>query len=135
MRLIRSCLLIAVLAPAGCSDGLPFGDVRGEVTLDGKPLKEGVVRFAPTDGKTPTASALIADGQFRERVPAGTHRVEISAPKLPKGFDSSKQLKRGTVDENVPLEELIPARYNARSELTAEVKKGTNDLRFDLTSK
>src|SRR5262245_18100506 len=108
MKLIRADVLGALLAvPAvGCADGSTHGDVRGEVTLDGVPLKEGVVRFVPVDGKTPTASALIADGKFAERVPVATHRVEISSPKLPKGMTSSREMKRGTVDEGAALEEL-----------------------------
>jgi hypothetical protein len=120
---------------AGCSGGSRYGEVRGDVTLDGKPLDEGVVRFVPLDGKTPTASALITNGKFSERVPVANHRVEISSPKLPKGIRSSGQMKRGTVDEGSALEELIPERYNTRSELKAEVHRGTNEVRFDLKSK
>jgi hypothetical protein len=134
-RILWLVALAAAAWVAGCSSGSPFGDVRGEVTLDGKPLDEGVVRFVPVAGKTPTASALIANGAFSERVPIGSHRVEISSPKLPKGISSSKQMKRGTVDEGAALEELIPERYNARSELKAEVSAGTNKVHFDLKSK
>ena len=132
-RCLGLLALVAALA-AGCRDGPSVGDVRGEVTLDGRPLDEGVVRFVPLDGKTPTASALIAEGKFSERVPVGSHRVEISAPRLPKGIASSRQMKRGTVDEGAALEELIPQRYNARSELKADVTRGTNQVRFDLKS-
>jgi hypothetical protein len=129
-------LTLAVAAcMAGCSGGAPYGDVRGEVTLDGKPLEEGVIRFVPIDGKTGTASALINGGNFSEKVPLGSHRVEISSPKLPKGITSAKQMKRGTVDEGAALEEMIPERYNNRSELKAEVKRGTNEVRYDLKSK
>ena len=133
----RLCCLLAFAAAwaAGCSSGLPYGDVQGEVTLDNQPLSEGIVRFVPVDGKTPTASALIEGGKFSERVPIGRHRVEISSPRLPKGLTSSKQMKRGTVDEGSALEELLPERYNVRSELKAEVNKGTNEVRFDLKSK
>jgi hypothetical protein len=130
-----SLLLVAALhTAAGCSGGPGYGDVAGEVTLDGAPLREGVVRFVPVDGNTPTASALIENGEFRTPVPAGKHRVEISAPKLPKGIQSSKEMKRGTVDEGTALEELIPPRYNMQSELTTDVKKGANQVRYQLKS-
>jgi hypothetical protein len=99
------------------------------------PLKEGVIRFVPADGLGPTAEALIADGKFAERVPVGTHRVEISSPKLPKGVASQREMKRGTVDEGVALEELIPAKYNTQTELKAEVKSGVNEVKFELKSK
>ena len=127
-------LAAALHGVAGCSDGPAYGDVTGEVTLDDAPLREGVVRFVPVDGNTPTASALIENGQFRVPVPAGNHRVEISAPKLPRGINSSEEMKRGTVDEGAALEELIPQRYNTKSELTAGVKKGANKVRYRLKS-
>src|SRR5262245_20234373 len=134
MRLVRSFALSGLLLglTAGCGNDSSFGDVRGEVTFDGRPLKEGVVRFVPVDGKAPTASALIVDGKFAERVPVATHRVEISSPKLPKGVISAREMKRGTVDEGVALEEMIPERYNSRSTLTKEIRPGVNQVRFDL---
>ena len=135
LKLISLLVLAAALhGVAGCSSGPAYGDVSGEVTLDDAPLREGVVRFVPVDGNTPTASALIENGEFRLPVPAGNHRVEISAPKLPKGINSSKEMKRGTVDEGAALEELIPQRYNTKSELTADVKKGANKVRYHLKS-
>ena len=135
LKLLSLLTLAAALhGVAGCSDGPAYGDVTGEVTLDDAPLREGVVRFVPVDGNTPTASALIENGQFRVPVPAGNHRVEISAPKLPRGINSSEEMKRGTVDEGAALEELIPQRYNTKSELTAEVKKGANKVSYHLKS-
>ena len=132
-----ACLLALAVAAgtAGCSGEAPYGDVRGDVTLDGKPLEEGVIRFVPIDGKTSTASELINGGKFSVKVPVGSHRVEISSPKLPKGIASAKQMKRGTVDEGAALEEMIPERYNNRSELKAEVSRGANEVRYDLKSK
>ncbi|MFO0810736.1 MAG: hypothetical protein U0746_19070 [Gemmataceae bacterium] len=50
---------------------------------------------------------------------------------LPAGIQSQKQMKRGTVDEGAALEEMIPERYNSRTELTADVKPGPNDWRYD----
>jgi hypothetical protein len=136
MRAPCSLALAGLLGlAAGCDDGPPVGDLTGEVTLDGAPLAEGVVRFTPVDGSTPTASALIADGKFAERVPVGVHRVEISAPKLPKGVRTSKELKRGTIDEGSAMEELVPERYNTRSELKTEVKRGPNTVRYELKSR
>jgi hypothetical protein len=41
-------------------------------------------------------------------------------------------MKRGTVDEGAALEELIPPRYNTQSELTTDVKKGANQVRYQL---
>jgi hypothetical protein len=134
LRLLLLLVLAALYGVAGCSDGPPYGDVTGEVTLDDTPLREGVVRFVPVAGNTPTASALIENGQFSGRVPVGDHRVEISSPKLPKGINTSREMKRGTVDEGVALDDLIPERYNTKSELTVTVKKGANKVRYPLRS-
>ena len=122
------------MTAAGCG-GSSVGNVRGEVTFDGQPLKEGVIRFVPEGGQGTTAEALITDGKFTEQMPVGTYQVQVSSPKLPKGMASSKEMKRGTVDEGVALEELIPGRYNLRTELKAEIKSGGNEVRFDLKSK
>jgi len=103
--------------------------VSGEVTLDGKPLKEGVIRFVPEDGKSPTADAPVADGKFQATVPAGKKRVEISAPKV-----VGKRKMYDTPDSPVVDEvaELIPAKYNVRSELTLTVGRGAQKEKFEL---
>ena len=49
----------------GCSADSGLGTLTGTVTLDGEPLKSGVIRFAPTDGHTATADAVIQDGKIR----------------------------------------------------------------------
>ena len=125
-------LLLGLACADGCSSEAGKATVSGEVTLDGQPLKEGVIRFVPADGKSPTADAAIVVGRFEATVPLGTKRVEISAPKVVgkrKMYDTPQS---PWVDE---VAELIPARYNVKSMLTAEVKKGPNDLSFDLKSK
>ena len=102
------------------------GQFTGQVTLDGQPLKEGVVRFVPVDGQSPTASAKISNGRFSASVPLGTMRVEISAAKIFPGG------AKGAGGEPVP-EEFVSPEYNAQSKLTAEVKpEGPNNFEFKL---
>src|SRR5262249_56050848 len=106
--------------------------VRGEVTPDGQPLQEGVIRFVPADGQTPTADAAIAAGRFTATVPPGDKRVEISAPKVlgkRKVYDTPDS---PWVDE---VAELLPQQYNARSELKMTVQRGTQEKRFEVKSK
>lgn len=125
-------LFLGLACAGGCSSEAGKAAVSGEVTLDGKPLKEGVIRFVPADGQSPTADAAIVDGGFQATVPVGQKRVEISAPKVVgkrKMYDTPQS---PWVDQ---VAELIPAHYNVKSTLTAEVKKGANQLGFDLTSK
>jgi hypothetical protein len=116
----------------GCSGPTPAGTVNGTVTLDGQPLKEGVVRFVPVDGKSPTASAIVTDGKFTASVPLGEMRVEFSAPRI-----IGRHVVYDTPDSPVVDEvaELIPSRFNTKSELKITVQKGDQGETFPLKSK
>jgi len=130
-RLRMLLLLLPFIGIVGCPGSSSHGEVTGTVTLDGQPLKEGNVRFVPVDGKSQTASAKITDGKFTATVPVGKMRVEISAGKVvgkTKMFDSPDA---PTVDD---VRELIPERYNTKSELKVEVSRGTNEVDFPLKS-
>jgi hypothetical protein len=139
------------LAAAGCSgsgDELPREPVSGKVTLDGQALADGAIQFMPatsaTGEKTAVAQpggATIKNGQFsipRETglVP-GSYNVAINAAE--RGAEQTKPAGPGTGQKGakgrVP-NELIPAKYNAQTVLTVEIKKGgASDLKFDLQSK
>ena len=128
VKAIVCTLLLA--AQSGCTsdDGPPMGRVIGEVTIEGKPIAEGVIHFSSIDGSTKTVSTYIIQGKFDERVPVGKNRVEISAVSIP-------PLAPGQNPETLVAKETVPAKYNLASELTAEIKKGTNDLKFALSKK
>jgi hypothetical protein len=126
---LRLFVLGAFLA-AGCSSSTGKGTVEGTVTLDGQPLKSGLIRFVPVDGKSPTADTAITDGQYSAEVPFGEKRVEISAPKVTgkrKMYDTPNS---PTVDI---VEELLPASYNVQSVLTVTVNERKQTKAFDLT--
>jgi hypothetical protein len=126
-------LPLLLLTGVGCSGGkATSGTVNGRVTLDGQPLKQGVVRFIPLDGKSPTASAVIADGQFSTSVPLGEMRVEFSASKVVGKHKAYDAPDSPVVDDVV---ELIPARYNTNSQQRITVKQGSQEESFALTSK
>jgi hypothetical protein len=124
-------LLIPVLL-SGCSGDNTVGTVHGEVRLDGRPLRQGIIRFVAVDGKSPTADAGITDGRFAATVPVGQMRVEITAPKVvgkQKMYDSPDSPSVDTVTN------LIPPRYNVHSELKMAVGKASQEKTFELTSK
>lgn len=130
---IWSGVVLGLVCAGGCSsEAGRKGSLRGEVTLDGQPLKEGVIRFVPADGRSPTADTAIVGGRFSATVPVGEKRVEISAPKIVGKRKMYETPDSPVVDEVV---ELIPARYNVRSELTITVRKGTQEKRFELKSR
>ena len=102
------------------------------MTLDGITVERGDVRFVPTNGLAPTSGGQIKDGKYSAKVPVGTMRVEITAPKVVgkrKLFDT----KDSAWDETTA--EMIPLRYNKESDLTLTVESGVNHKDFDLKSK
>ena len=86
----------------------------------------------PVDGKSQTTSAKVVDGKFTATVPVGEMRVEFSAPKV---VDRRKAYD--TPDSPVVdvVAELIPERFNVKSELKITVKEGTQEETFKLSGK
>ncbi len=131
-RFCLSLLLVVPLGLLGCGDGVSKGTVNGTVSLDGQPLKEGVVNFEAVDGKSGSSSAAIKDGAFTASVPTAEMKVMFSASKVlgkKKMYDTPDS---PTVDETV---ELIPAKYNTSSTLKLTVKSGTQSEKYELQSK
>lgn len=125
-RLCIAILGLAVLSGCGSGDG----NITGEVTLNGEPLKEGTIRFVPVDGNTPTADAPIVDGKFQANVPVGDKRIEITAPKVVGQIKMIDAPDAKAVDN---VQELLPERYNVKSELTLKVESGKQHKQFTLT--
>ena len=141
-------LLLVVCLVSGCGSGETLGvGVTGKVTLDGDPLKEGMISFIP-DGsnESPTAGASIEDGQFS--IPRlggplpGKFRVEISSfRELPKAKRQVGQMfgrpasefPAGVESQTIARENIIPPRYNANSELTATIPDQSSfEVNFNL---
>jgi hypothetical protein len=116
---------IAVLA-IGCGSG-NLAPVSGTVNYHGQPLKEGTIGFIPDKGRP--AYGKIVDGKIVEvttitrgdGVTVGHHKVQIQA--ISNASTMYAQHKS-----------LIPDHYADpnKSGLTAEIKKGSPALTFDL---
>ena len=113
----------SVLWCGGCSD---LANVTGKVTLDGAPLPNALVTFTPAEGRASTGQTD-QDGKYElsytfDRLGAevGSHTVRITSA-------ASAESEAGPV-------ETLPARYNADTELKAELKSGLNEVDFDLES-
>ena len=126
-----SWLVAAALLAGGCA-ATRSGTLNGEVTLDGANVKEGVVSFFPADGKGATGTANIADGKFRATLAVGEYRVQFSAPK-----PGAKRKVYDTPDSPLveDVGELIPDKYNAKSDLKVTIQTGSQEKRFELTTK
>ncbi len=120
------CLAIALLAFApGCGSKQPsLGKVRGQVTMDGKPLARVTVSFEPVAGGRQSSGVTDEQGQYEllylrdlKGAVVGENRVRI-----------------GSSDRNAPRRERLPARYNSKTTLEEEVQSGSNEFNFTLTS-
>jgi hypothetical protein len=126
-------LLLGSLLSAlpGCS-GSGVVQVTGEVTVDGSPLKNGTVSFYSAAGEKsgPSAGAIIKEGRDSVSMLPGPKRVEIQ------GYKTVGQ--RRVAGPESPLidivEDMLPEKYNAKSELTCEVKRGTTTQDFAIKS-
>jgi hypothetical protein len=126
---------VALLVPfmlSGCAgeSGPQMYPVQGTVSFDGTPVENGRILFRRVDGDQRGFSGEITNGRYELNAEPGSMTVEITASRIiPGEFDTSN-------DEPEPKGEMyIPAKYNAETELTAEVKaSGDNNIPFDLKS-
>jgi hypothetical protein len=101
--------------------GEELASVKGNVSLDGRPLAFGKVIFHLADGQF-VGSKIKEDGSFKvDRVPLGTHTITVEAMKTEKG----RKLN------------VIPERYASeeKSQLRVEVRKGKNQFDLHLNSR
>ncbi|MDY3552496.1 hypothetical protein R5W24_001579 [Gemmata sp. JC717] len=136
MRVLRFAGAVTAFAAAvalvGCSDGPDLADVSGTVSYDGKPLDDGAITFVPADGKGGTAGGVIKDGKYTAaRVPTGHTKVVISGSKV---VGKKKVYPTPNSPEMPVTAELLPPKYSdpAKTELTHEVKSGTNEKNWEL---
>ncbi len=144
--LLRTALLLG----CGPSNSLGRRAISGSVSLDGVPLDQGSIEFAPQGNREGVGTgAMLLNGQYStstlKGLPPGKYVVRISSAE-PHEKNSSKRANgppgRGTSGPAGPAgfdmtgikRNRIPARYNAESQLFVEVtEEGENKFDFKLT--
>jgi hypothetical protein len=137
-----SLMVLLIFGCGGSGDIKPIANLvscSGTVTLDGAPLKQGIVSFAPVN---PTAgqpaTGAIKDGKFTMAttvsapgVVAGQYKVSVQS------FDQEKAPSTNPSDMVKKPTSLIPEKYLdiTKSGLEAEVKKGMTPIKLELVSK
>lgn len=151
VRVALAGVVALALSLAGCEPGgPPMGQVTGTITLDGKPLPNAAVTFAPVDGGGASSGISDANGKYelnaqdRKGAVIGKHRVYVTSVSMTKSTvdpnmsssspEYEKQAMGGGSEYNVKLTEPIPAKYNEKSELQYEVKAGSNTIDLELKS-
>jgi hypothetical protein len=127
-------LLLGLPLAGGCGPGDGRVSVFGTVTYQGKPVPAGAITFLTTVGAPgPVCGDMIRDGRYdvpkTKGILPGTYRVMISYPG-PGGELTPEEIAVGVSPR---AKELLPAKYNTETTLTAEVKAGQrNHLDFKL---
>ncbi|PQO37705.1 carboxypeptidase regulatory-like domain-containing protein [Bremerella cremea] len=138
-------LLVMFLGLTGCGgtgDKPDLGQVTGTVTLDGQPLSGVAVVFQPDNGR-PARGMTDAEGKYdliyirNERgTKVGHNRVEIAPSE--EGEDEGEEAEDpDSVEPAKPVKSgkpKVPAKYNLKTELEADVKPGDNTFDFNLES-
>jgi hypothetical protein len=134
VELVVPTLMLFVCQGCSGDDPLDRQAISGTIRIGGQPLAAGAILFDPISDQAGTAvGATIRDGGFsivRKDGPVpGAYKVRIYASSrvqapAPKGASERKPR---------PMVELIPEKYNAQTELRAEVVSGrSSSLRYDL---
>src|SRR5262249_26078156 len=130
----RVCLaLLLFIAISGCNRG-SGASVSGTVTLGGNPLDEATITFVPTaGGQRQAAWGPVTGGKYAidsaSGLGTGQFRVEISAVR------TSSDKANPNEPTLMTAKDIVPAKYNSMSELTAEITPGKNIANFELQMK
>jgi len=124
-----TALITVVLS--GCGSG---ARVEGTVTFDGAPVDGGSISFVPEGSTEAPGTGQITDGKYSIRtekgLTPGKYKVEIYWNKKT-GKEVKNPNDAGTTVEET--KQVIPVRYNTKTELTVELKAGSNSgVNFDL---
>ena len=123
------CCLLGLLLVSSCDRAPPEpprGKLEGQVTLNGKPVAKGTIRFMALDPSGFNVVADIANGRYA--VPEGKgpskgkYRVEISVPSEKKNRFENPDIPGQRMEEPV---ELLPPKYHRNSEIFAEYDPGS----------
>ncbi|QDT52004.1 hypothetical protein Pan44_00100 [Caulifigura coniformis] len=130
-QLIAAAGLVVAALLSGCGPAEGLASVVGRVTLDGEPLPNAYVQFICSGENAGTSSGRTdSSGDYylmfsrsKKGARIGPSKVVITT------FDLD-----GTQGGVKRIPEKVPAKYNVKTELTAEVKPGDNTFDFELKS-
>jgi hypothetical protein len=123
-----ACGLVLMACLVGCGRGGGLTAITGTVTYDGKTLEKGLISFVPADGNGPTAAAPIADGKYAVKVAPGKKLVKVEAYQVTGQHPFSRYNPRIVVEQK----QIIPPRYNTKSELTRDITPVDRTCDFTL---
>lgn len=131
------------LATLGCygGDGLPRQPIAGAVTLDGRPLHDGMITFYPAarmlEGDLTVAGAMIKNGRFsiprKYGLIPGTFKIGVHSGDT--NGDRGREESDPDRDSNVVSRELVPEKYNSDTTLEVEITDhAVKEMKIELES-
>jgi len=118
VSLCRLATAVALIFLAsGCDSSTKGTPVGGTVTWRGEPLQEGSISFDPADAGGHPEGADIRNGVYTLNLRPGKYTVKIRATRQA-GFDKAINAPR--------FEQYLPAQYNDKTTLTADIPSGGN---------
>ena len=129
---MRICSIFAICffsAFAGCGGNSDLASARGKITLDGQPLANALVVFAPVSSGTTSYGRTIDSGDYEMMFSDQEHGAWIG--------ENSVRITTGDVGtgDSPGTKERVPAIYNSETTLKAVVEQKANVFNFDLESK
>src|SRR5688572_29485795 len=127
-----SLCVAVVISFAACGESSNLAEVTGSVSIDGRAVEKGSITFIPADGQGPTTGAEIVAGKYTSDAPLGVSKVEIRVPRV-----IGKKKLYETADSPLQeiMEEVLPEKYNEKTELRLDAKPGRNEQNWDLRIK
>ncbi|QDV50317.1 carboxypeptidase-like regulatory domain-containing protein [Gimesia fumaroli] len=139
-RIVQVALLVFCVSFAGCggeaSDQPDLGLVQGTVTFEGSPLAGASITFMPDSGR-PASGTTDAAGKYELIYIRNTPGCKIGHSKVMITSVSEGENEMEAEGDDAPADaaattEKLPAKYNTKTELEADVKAGENTIDFDL---
>lgn len=105
----------------------PTQSLSGTISIQGKPMNKGIVRFISLDPDKPTSyGSFVKNGRYQ--VPAeygitpARYQVEFSSIGAE---DVQHLLDTGNQEERIEVKEEVPARFNQNSEVQIDLSSGS----------
>ncbi|MFO0899630.1 MAG: hypothetical protein U0836_19555 [Pirellulales bacterium] len=133
-RPICGGILLALALCVGCGESLPT--VSGKVTIDGKPVPEGMISFQPQPSGAIAVAPIRPDGSYEVKTGTATGLKPgeyIIVVQAPKGIPPAPTAQ----NPNPKFERWVPAKYGnpETSGLQLTVTSGSITHNLDLKSK
>jgi len=120
---IMSCFVLLVLLGCGGS-GVELATVEGTITVEGRPLSGGFVRFMPINGGRTASGRTDKDGHYTMQYSVHDDGVLVGPARV--------AITTGSLEDPKHSNETIAFEFNHESKLEVNVENKRNVFDFDV---